>query len=202
MADTLSVSGTDNPYVTQHYSASSNEKNTMTIESYFKLLAAQLQNQDMTNPMSNSEMMEQMTQMAMVQSLSSMTEAVNTSMSLTTQTYAAGLVGQEITVAVTEDNSYGQPVATGVKYGVVESVNFVGGSPTFRVVGDDKDYSLSYLVGMGRVDDPYKKDEEEPGEDGPGEDGPGNDGSGDNAGEPAAVNNLFANLSKKENVPF
>ena len=80
MADNLSVSGTENPYVTQHYSASANEKNTMTIESYFKLLAAQLQNQDMTNPMSNSEMMEQMTQMAMVQSLSSMTEAVNTSM--------------------------------------------------------------------------------------------------------------------------
>ncbi len=197
MADNLSVSGTENPYVTRHYSASANEKNTMTIESYFKLLAAQLQNQDMTNPMSNSEMMEQMTQMAMVQSLSSMTEAVNTSMSLTTQTYAAGLVGQEITVAVTEDNVYGQPVATGVKYGVVESVTFVGGEPTFRISGDDKDYSLSYLVGMGRVDDPYNKDDK-----GPGEDGPGNSGSGDSEGEPGTVNTLFADLSKKEDIPF
>lgn len=192
MADTLSVSGTDNPYVTRQYSASSNEKNTMTIESYFRLLAAQLQNQDMTNPMSNSEMMEQMTQMAMVQSLSSMTEAVNTSMALTTQTYAAGLVGQEITVAVTEDNAYGQPVATGVKYGVVESVNFVGGEPVFRISGDDKDYSLSYIVGMGKVDDPYNQNDN----------GPGDNGPGDNEGEPETVKNLFANLSKKENVPF
>lgn len=197
MADTLSVSGTDNPYVTRQYSASSNEKNTMTIESYFRLLAAQLQNQDMTNPMSNSEMMEQMTQMAMVQSLSSMTEAVNTSMALTTQTYAAGLVGQEITVAVTEDNAYGQPVATGVKYGVVESVNFVGGEPVFRISGDDKDYSLSYIVGMGKVDDPYNQNDN-----GPGDNGPGDNGPGDNEGEPETVKNLFANLSKKENVPF
>ena len=69
MADSLGVSGTNNPYITQTYSASSNEKNTLTIESYFKLLAAQLQNQDMTNPMSNSEMMNQMTQMNQAQLL-------------------------------------------------------------------------------------------------------------------------------------
>ena len=115
MADnSLGVSGTNNPYITQYYTASSNEKNTLTIESYFKLLAAQLQNQDMTNPMSNSEMMAQMTQMAMVQSIGTMTDAVNNSMNITTQTYAAGLVGQEITVAVTKENEYGQPVAVDV----------------------------------------------------------------------------------------
>ena len=95
MADSLGVSGTNNPYITQYYTASSNEKNTLTIESYFKLLAAQLKNQDMTNPMSNSEMMAQMTQMAMVQSLGTMTDAVNNSMNITTQTYAAGLVGRK-----------------------------------------------------------------------------------------------------------
>ena len=65
---------------------------------YFQLLAAQLQNQDMTNPMDNSEIMAQMTQMAMVQSLTSMTEAVNTSSALSSQTYAASLIGQEVTM--------------------------------------------------------------------------------------------------------
>ena len=155
MADSLGVSGTNNPYITQTYSASSNEKNTLTIESYFKLLAAQLQNQDMTNPMSNSEMMAQMTQMAMVQSIGTMTDAVNNSMNITTQTYAAGLVGQEITVAVTEENEYGQPVAVGVKYGIVESVSLVGGNPTIRLADDGTDYSLSYIVGMGKIDNPF-----------------------------------------------
>ena len=149
MADnSLGVSGTNNPYITQYYTASSNEKNTLTIESYFKLLAAQLQNQDMTNPMSNSEMMAQMTQMAMVQSIGTMTDAVNNSMNITTQTYAAGLVGQEITVAVTKENEYGQPVAVDVKYGIVESVSLVGGNPTIRLADDGTDYSLSYIVGM------------------------------------------------------
>lgn len=184
MADSLAISGTTNPYVTQSYSASSNEKNTLTIESYFKLLAAQLQNQDMTNPMSNSEMMAQMTQMAMVQSLGTMTEAVNNSTNITTQTYAAGLVGQEITVAVTEENEYGQPVATGVKYGSVESVSLVGGIPTFRLVNDDTDYSLSYIVGMGKVENPFDKTDKGPGE------------------KAEAEVNLFGGSGKKEDVPF
>ena len=70
------VSGTNNPYASTHYTAKSNDKNTLTITSYIQLLATQLQNQDLTNPMDNSEMMNQMTQMAMVQALSSMTETM------------------------------------------------------------------------------------------------------------------------------
>ena len=57
MADNVSVSGTTDPYTQQYYSAGSTEKNTLTVTSFIKLLAAQLANQDMTNPMSNSEMM-------------------------------------------------------------------------------------------------------------------------------------------------
>ena len=135
------------------------------MNSYFKLLAAQLQNQDMTNPMDNSEMMAQMTQMAMVQSMSAMTESISTSTAVSTQTYAAGLVGQRVTVAVTETNAYGQDKGVDVKYGDVESVNFVGGTPVFRLKGDDKDYPLSYLLGMGEIPNPYdKKDGNEEGD--------------------------------------
>ena len=93
MADSISVSGTTDPYTPQVYSAGSNEKNTLTVTSFIKLLAAQLANQDMTNPMSNSEMMGQMTQMAMVQSMGAMTDSMTTSTAVTSQTYAAGLVG-------------------------------------------------------------------------------------------------------------
>ena len=100
-------------------------------------------------------MMAQMTQMAMVQSIGTMTDAVNNSMNITTQTYAAGLVGQEITVAVTKENEYGQPVAVDVKYGIVESVSLVGGNPTIRLADDGTDYSLSYIVGMGKIDNPF-----------------------------------------------
>lgn len=126
MADKITASGTSNPYIGNSYTVEANDKNTITMNSYFKLLAAQLQNQDMTNPMDNSEMMAQMTQMAMVQSMSAMTESISTSTAVSTQTYAAGLVGQRVTVAVTETNAYGQDRGVDVKYGDVESVNFVG----------------------------------------------------------------------------
>ncbi|EPR35197.1 flagellar hook capping protein, partial [Enterobacter ludwigii] len=45
--------------------AKSTSNSELTTEGFFKLLAAQLQNQDMSNPMDNSEMMTQMTQIAM-----------------------------------------------------------------------------------------------------------------------------------------
>jgi len=165
MADKITASGTSNPYIGNSYTVEANDKNTITMNSYFKLLAAQLQNQDMTNPMDNSEMMAQMTQMAMVQSMSAMTESISTSTAVSTQTYAAGLVGQRVTVAVTETNAYGQDRGVDVKYGDVESVNFVGGTPVFRLKGDDKDYPLSYLLGMGEIPNPYdKKDGNEEGD--------------------------------------
>lgn len=160
MADSLSVSGTTNPYGTQSYTVNSNDKNTLTITSYFKLLAAQLQYQDMSSPMDNSEMMAQMTQMAMVQSMSAMTESIQTSSAINTSVYASGLMGQDVTVAITETQA-GVEVPVDVKYGKVESVNLTGSSPTFKLQGDDKEYPLSYLLGMGRLDNPYgSKDED------------------------------------------
>lgn len=156
MADALSVSGSSNPYATQSYTAEANDRNTITMTGFFQLLATQLQNQDMTNPMDNSEIMNQMTQMAMVQSISSMTDAMKNMTTINSQTYAASLVGQEVTMAVTEENSYGQEVPVDVKYAKVEWVNFTSGNPTIKVEGDDKEYQLKYLVGMGRVPNPYE----------------------------------------------
>lgn len=54
MADQITVSSTANPYQAGVYSAGSNSKNTMDVNSFIKLLAAQLSNQDMTSPMDNS----------------------------------------------------------------------------------------------------------------------------------------------------
>lgn len=157
MASDISVSGTSNPYAFTSYTAQANDKNTLTITDFFKLMATQLQNQDPTSPMDNSELMNQMVQMAMVQSMTSMTEAVEASTATSAQTYAGSLVGQEVTVAVTEENSYGQEKPVGVKYAKVEYVNFTTGSPTFKVEGDNTEHPLSHLVGLGKVPDPYNK---------------------------------------------
>lgn len=153
MANEITTSGTSDPYSKGNYVPSSNNKNTLTIESYFKLLAAQLANQDMSNPMDNSEMMAQMTNMAMVQSLTAMTTSVQNSTAVSTQTYAASMIGQEITVAIV-DKDTGKP--TGVKYGKVASVDFTQGNPVIKLEGDDKEYPMAYILGVGKIDDPYK----------------------------------------------
>ena len=88
MAEISGVSSTSSDaYSKNTYSVEANDRNTLNIESYFKLLAAQLANQDMTNPMSNSEMLAQMSQMAMVQSLTAMTDSVNNQIAFSKQTY-------------------------------------------------------------------------------------------------------------------
>ncbi len=163
MADVNSISGTSDPYADTYYTASVNDKNTLSMTGFFQLMAVQLQNQDMSNPMDNSELMAQMTQMAMVQSMTSMTDAIENSTAISTQVYAAGLVGQQVTVAITEENSYGQDVPVDVKYAKVEWVDFTSGSPTFKVEGDEKVYPLTHLVGMGEVPNPFGNSSEEVG---------------------------------------
>lgn len=181
MAD-ITVSGTTDPNHYQSYTVESNEKNTLSMTDYFKLLAAQLQNQDVTNPMSNSEMMQQMVQMGMMQAMNAMTDSMEANTATTTQTYAGSLLGQEVTVMVTEEAG-GVEIPTGVKYGKVEYVSFVNGTPLFKLEGDKEEYTMSYLVGVGRIPDPYedKEDGDDSGDgsvEGPGEGDGGTEGSG------------------------
>lgn len=152
----ISVSGTSDPYASTSYTVPSNDKNTITVTSYFKLLAAQLANQDMSDPMSSSEIMDQMVQMSMVQSISAMTESMQNSAAISTQTYAAGLVGKEVTMVETDSDGN----VVGVKYGTVVSVNLSGDSPTLRLEGESEEYPLSYLMGMGKLDNPYAEKDE------------------------------------------
>lgn len=158
MANISSVSGSTSAYDYQSYTVESNDKNTLTTTDYFQLLAVQLQNQDVTEPMDTGEMMQSMMQMGMMNAIEAMTNAVNSSSAISTQTYAASLMGQEVTVIVTEENAFGKEVAVDVKYAKVEYVTFVNGTPYFKVEGDNKEYLLSDMVGVGRIPNPFAQD--------------------------------------------
>ena len=146
MAEIQGVSSATSPYEKATYSAKSNDKNTLSIESYFKLLSAQLANQDMTSPMDNSEMMAQMTQMAMVQSLGTMTTNMKQEMALTKTSYLAGLIGKEVSAKVPEAEQKANPNGPKEKSGVIASVNLTGDEPSFRLEGDVTDYPLESLL--------------------------------------------------------
>ena len=157
MADISSISGSGNPYATGNYTLE-NDKNKLSMTDYFYLLAVQMQNQDMTNPMDSSEMMSQLTQMGMMQAINDMTEAAQLSNALSTSQYAMSMAGQEITLAVMKKNAYGVEVPVDVKYGKVVCVDLTSGTPTLRIEGDDTVYSLSQVLGIGKLDNPYKTD--------------------------------------------
>lgn len=138
-------------------------KSSLTMDDYFQLLAAQLQYQDSSNPMSNSEMMAQLTEMAMV-------EAMNTSTQTTIITYASGMLNKEATMIEIDPNT---GYATGEQTtGIITGVNLSGSTPTLFI--DGKEYSLAQLMSLGKV--PEKPKEPNDG-DGDG-DGGGGDGSG------------------------
>ena len=151
MADIRGVSSATSPYEAGSYTAKSNAKNTLTIESYFKLLSAQLAHQDMSNPMDNSEMMAQMTQMAMVQSLGTMTSNMKEEMALTKTTYLAGLIGKDVTVKVPDADKNPDPNAPKKKSGIIASVNMKGTEATFRIEGDTTEYPLESLLQIGKL---------------------------------------------------
>ena len=145
------MSSATSPYEAGSYTAKSNAKNTLTIESYFKLLSAQLAHQDMSNPMDNSEMMAQMTQMAMVQSLGTMTSNMKEEMALTKTTYLAGLIGKDVTVKVPDADKNPDPNAPKEKSGIIASVNMKGKETTFRIEGDTTEYPLESLLQIGKL---------------------------------------------------
>ena len=70
----------------QTQKSKSNTKTTLDMNDFLSLIVKQLQNQDMTNPMDDAAMMNQMVQMATINAMSTLTEASVTS-------YSASLVG-------------------------------------------------------------------------------------------------------------
>lgn len=135
---------------TTQTSAVSN-KSDMTMEDFWKLMAAQLQYQDPMNPMSNSDMMNQMTQMATMNAMTQVTDAVskfatvsNNLSQVTLTTYSTGLLGKEVTVAITDDEGE----VTGTKKGMVTGVDLTGATAVYI---DGKKYELSQVMGIGDV---------------------------------------------------
>ena len=73
------------------------EKNGLTdsyldFDGYLKLLVAQMSNQDFNDPMSDSEVLNQLAQYSMLEGIKNMTQQTNIS-------YASSLVGKVVTVS-------------------------------------------------------------------------------------------------------
>ncbi|MCI8939771.1 MAG: hypothetical protein HFH12_07205 [Dorea sp.] len=161
--------------------AGSTSSNTLTTDDYWKLMAAQLQYQDMTNPMDNSEMMNQMTQMSSMSAMTKLTDAVanfstvtNNLSTVTLTTYSTGLLGKEVTIAIPDPNGEKDKdgkVKVTYKKGTVTGVDLTGATAVYV---DGKKYELSQVMSVGDVPEEQKDDEtSEDGETSEGEEVPG-----------------------------
>lgn len=132
------------------------DNTSLDFEDMLLLLVTQLQNQSIDNQMDASDMMNQLIQMTVMQSLTEVTMKVEEQTQASVMTYAASLVGKEVTVGVVDENGkiqeiYGEVTATGMYDG--EQVIFMG----------ENCYSLNSILAVGKL--PEKK---------PGVDGDGN----------------------------
>ena len=144
--------------------AGATSDNGLTTDDYWKLMAAQLQYQDMTNPMDNSEMMNQMVQMSSLSSMTKLSEAIanfstvtNNLSTVTLTTYSTGLLGKEVTVANMEkDEETGETKVKEKVKGTVTGVDLTGATSVYV---NGKKYDLSQVMAVGDV--PEEKKEED-----------------------------------------
>lgn len=105
-------------------SAAAGSRSTLDSDGFLKLLIAQLQNQDPSSPMDTTAMMEQTTQLSMMEQLTSMATVSKDAFALQQRMAAAQLVGQTVTWTDTSANTYS---------GVVSAVSYAGSEPTVTV---------------------------------------------------------------------
>lgn len=117
---------------TTEKSTTKTSSNTLDMDDFFKLMVAQLSNQDMNNPMDNSQFIAQMAQFSMVQALSDLSAMSSTA-------YSVGLIGKEVTVAQSNDDGTLDSVT-----GIVEGVTLYNGAA--KVVVDGMPYDLTSVM--------------------------------------------------------
>lgn len=116
----------------------------LTTEGFFKLLAAQLQNQDMSNPMDNSEMMTQMTQIAMMQAMNNFSVSMEDFSQINTINYGTSMMGKDVMLATADKNGELKKIT-----GTVTRVDIFSGVPTLYINDDDKTgYSIANVMSV------------------------------------------------------
>nr|WP_300129279.1 flagellar hook capping FlgD N-terminal domain-containing protein [uncultured Butyricicoccus sp.] len=141
----------------------------MSTEDFLTLIMAQFQNQDIMNPASTDDFINQMVQLMTIQTMTNMND-------ISTISYAASLVGKEVTVGVFGTEGLEEVVGTVTGTGLLngQQVIFVNGQA----------YTLNSIMAIGRIPEEEDTDEVDPGFTVPGdmENGENGDGTVDGDG--------------------
>jgi len=108
-------------------------KSELDMTDFLQLLAAQLSNQDMMNPVSDTEFIAQMAQFSSLQAMNNLIE-------YTLSSYAVSYTGKHVIISTINDATRQLETI----YGQVERVTFMQGQP--RVVVNGKEYELHTVM--------------------------------------------------------
>lgn len=132
------TSGTSGTDMSSYVKDTSGDNLALTMEDFLQLMIVQFQNQDIDNPASTSDMMNQLMQMSTIQAMATMTDA-------STMSYAASLVGKTVTIGEFTNGRLneivGEVTASATYNG--EQVIFVNG----------KQYALTSIMAVGELPD-------------------------------------------------
>jgi flagellar basal-body rod modification protein FlgD len=119
------VGTTNNSGATSAGSATAtNPLDSLSTQDFTKMLVAELQNQDPTNPVTNSELMQEVSQIRSIQATDSLTSTLQSVLLGQSVATAGNLIGR----AVQGKDSQGNDVS-----GTVSSVSISGGNATLNV---------------------------------------------------------------------
>jgi flagellar basal-body rod modification protein FlgD len=130
MSSVSAVTNYTSTDATSSDSVSSSKTNTLTQKDFLQLLVSQMENQDPTNPQSDTEMAAQMAQFTSL----TQTSAMSSSLAMM---QANSLIGSTVNLQVDSQNTTS---------GVVQGVVLQNGTPDILVNGAD--YTLSQVISV------------------------------------------------------
>ena len=137
------------------------DKGTLDFQDMLQLMVAQFQNQTIDNQADTSDMMNQLVQMSTMQAMNEMVDHMEELRLANVMSYAASLVGREVTVGVWRDVEVLNDDGTITKmrkleeiYGEVKGMGTYNGQQVI-FVGDNYDmYYLSDILAVGEMPPP------------------------------------------------
>ncbi len=167
---TLQGAGAGSKTVTPKHATNDASSYSLDMQDFLELMVVSLKNQTMDSSMDPAEMMNQMVQMSVVEAITNISQLVSDSTSLT---YAASLVGKEVTIGQYDANG-----KVSERPGTVTGTGTYGGEQVVFVDHNDgkgpQTYYLSAIMAIGRVPDEVKVEDSAAGSTG----GAGPEGTG------------------------
>ncbi len=164
MNDLSNILGTTAPIKQAQNSTNKKAGSSLDMTDFLTLMVAMFQNQDIDNAASTTDMMNQFVQMSVVQAITNISTLIDDS---TVLTYAASLVGKEVTIGEVVGKEMVETVGTVIGTGTLNGQQVI-------FLDNDKSYYLNQILAVGRL--PEKQEDVDPDKD-------EGDGDGDGTGE-------------------